>query len=80
MNEPPDEPAGLSLRKNGPAILSKSYPPAPFAPPAMFSNPGGNFRERTRVMCGRDDNVFLRHQYSLRYCNILDFLLKIVGL
>jgi len=51
-----------------------------FAPPAMFSNPGGNFRERTRVMCGRDDNVFLRHQYSLRYCNILDFLLKIVGL
>lgn len=56
MNEPPDEPAGLSLRKNSPAILSKSYPPAPFCTTDNVLESRGNFRERTQVMCGRDDD------------------------
>jgi len=30
MNEPPDELAGLSFRKNGPATPRKSYPPVSF--------------------------------------------------
>lgn len=41
MNEPPDEPTGLSLRKNGPAILSKSYPPASFCTTGNVLESGG---------------------------------------
>lgn len=57
MNEPPDEPAGLSSQKNGSAISPKSYPPASFCTTGGVLELGrGNFRigERMRVISGCD--------------------------